>query len=88
MSEANRSRERPTKRLAGRAGFRVTTFRRSSKWVSLGFVAQLVANKYPRGGTVVRPVLSRLARLAVPYRAGDLVTAILEPSEAAPARSP
>ncbi|MCP3958808.1 MAG: class I SAM-dependent methyltransferase [bacterium] len=66
--------------LLERAGFRPVSTRRTTKRVSVGFVAGLLAGKYPRAGGWFRALVtrSRLDGLAVPYRLGDLITVVAE----------
>ncbi len=62
--------------LLEEAGFELCSVRRTAKRVSAGFVAGLLAGKYPRAmGWLRRAVAAAgLDRLAVPYRLGDLIT--------------
>ena len=66
--------------LLERTGFRPLSTRRTAKRVSVGFVAGLLAGKYPRAGAWFRVLATRarLSGLAVPYRLGDLITVVAE----------
>ncbi len=62
------------------AGFRLRSIRRTSKRVSAGFVAGLLADKYPAAGGRLRRAIagSGLGRIAIHYRLGDLITLVAE----------
>ncbi len=66
--------------LLEKTGYRLRSIRRTSKWISAGFVAGLLAGKYPAAGRRLRGFIegSGLGRLAIPYRLGDLITVIGE----------
>ncbi len=66
--------------LLDHAGFRRRSIRRTSKRVSAGFVAGLLAGKYPAAGGWLRRWVeaSGLGRLGIPYRLGDLITVVAE----------
>lgn len=60
--------------LLDRAGFDVRTYRRTSKWVSLGLVGSQMRAR-DRSGPLVRAALA-LQRVPIPYALGDLVTVV------------
>ncbi|MCP5120682.1 MAG: class I SAM-dependent methyltransferase, partial [bacterium] len=64
--------------LLATTGFELHSVRRTSKWISAGFVAGLLAGKYPTVGGWLRQAVgvTGLGRLAVPYRLGDLITVV------------
>lgn len=66
--------------LLAQAGFRRLSIRRTGKRVSAGFVAGLLAGKYPKAGGLLRRAIlgSGLGRLALPYPLGDLITVVGE----------
>jgi len=71
--------DRPTlRRLLNRVGFDLAWIGATSKQVSVGQVAGLISGKYPQVmGTVGRRVAeSRLGRVTVPYRLGDLISLV------------
>ena len=70
--------------LLEKTGFEVRSVRRTAKRVSIGFVAGLLAGKYPRMGGALRRAVEAvgLGRLAVSYRLGDLITVIGERRDA------
>lgn len=74
--------------LLERTGFEVRSAARTSKRVSIGFVAGLLAGKYPRaGGWLLRRIeAAGYGRRAVSYRWGDLitVTGVASPERDAP----
>jgi len=65
-------------RLVARAGLRLISLRPTPKQVSVGLVAGVAAGRWPVMAKALGPVQRRehIAGLALPYRLGDLVTAI------------
>jgi SAM-dependent methyltransferase len=66
------------RRLVERAGFEVISVDTTSKLVSAGLVAGIAAQRWGTVGRAMRTFAeaTRLAKVAVPYRFGDLITVI------------
>ncbi len=67
-------------RLLVRAGFETTSYRSATKRVSLSFATGLAASKLGLAGLGRRLGRSPLAKIAVPYRLGDLVAVTARPA--------
>ena len=76
--------------LFERTGLQWHSASRASKAVSVGFVANLLAGKYPTAfGWLARGVERLgLGRLAIPYRLGDLITVVGERRTTDPSAEP
>lgn len=63
------------RRLLPRAGFEIIAIRSTSKRVSAGFVAGLLARKYPRAASPLQRITrTPVARWSMVYSFGDLIT--------------
>ena len=69
--------ERSLRALASAAGLELVSFRRTSKWVTLGLVAGQLRDRGD-AGLLVRAG-ERLRRVPVPFFLDDLVTVVMRP---------